>query len=114
MTTVKYRLPDKPNKTVAAFILCATGESNLLFVPSFDGKRLDSIIVAHNDTDTRVFEDMDANWFNVESEDMAEIGTNLQIRAKTGARGGGRTHNLRLRRPTLYPIELLARTLTPN
>src|ERR1041385_9066952 len=29
---------------------------------------------------------------------------------KTGARGGGRTHNLRLRRPTLYPIELLART----
>ena len=27
-----------------------------------------------------------------------------------GARGGGRTHNLRLRRPTLYPIELLARS----
>src|SRR4051812_17959188 len=26
----------------------------------------------------------------------------------SGARGGGRTHNLRLRRPTLYPIELLA------
>jgi hypothetical protein len=25
-----------------------------------------------------------------------------------GARGGGRTHNLRLRRPSLYPIELLA------
>ena len=28
--------------------------------------------------------------------------------AKTGARGEGRTLNLRLRRPTLYPIELLA------
>ena len=27
---------------------------------------------------------------------------------KAGTRGGGRTHNLRLRRPTLYPIELLA------
>ena len=27
---------------------------------------------------------------------------------ETGARGGGRTHNLRLRRPTLYPIELRA------
>ncbi len=25
---------------------------------------------------------------------------------EAGARGGGRTHNLRLRRPTLYPIEL--------
>ena len=29
-------------------------------------------------------------------------------KAQDGARGGGRTHNLRLRRPTLYPIELLA------
>ena len=28
-----------------------------------------------------------------------------------GARGGGRTHNLRLRRPTLYPIELRAQPL---
>ncbi len=27
---------------------------------------------------------------------------------QTGAHGGGRTHNLRLRRPTLYPIELRA------
>jgi hypothetical protein len=27
----------------------------------------------------------------------------------SGARGGSRTHNLRLRRPTLYPIELRAR-----
>ncbi len=27
---------------------------------------------------------------------------------EAGTRGGGRTHNLRLRRPTLYPIELLA------
>jgi hypothetical protein len=29
-------------------------------------------------------------------------------RWRNGARGGGRTHNLRLRRPTLYPIELRA------
>ena len=28
---------------------------------------------------------------------------------KAGAPGGDRTHNLRLRRPTLYPIELQAR-----
>ena len=27
---------------------------------------------------------------------------------KNGARGGGRTHNLQLRRLTLYPIELRA------
>ena len=32
------------------------------------------------------------------------------LRVKAGTRGGGRTHNLRLRRPTLYPIELLAHT----
>ena len=30
------------------------------------------------------------------------------LRAKAGTRGEGRTLNLRLRRPTLYPIELLA------
>lgn len=81
MKTVKYRLPDKPTKTVPAFILCATGESTLLFVPSFDGERPDSIVVAHDDTGTGVFEDMDANWFNVESKDMAEIGNNLGILA---------------------------------
>ena len=28
---------------------------------------------------------------------------------KSGAPGGGRTHNLRLRRPTLYPVELRVR-----
>ena len=28
-----------------------------------------------------------------------------------GGRGGNRTHNIRLRRPVLYPIELLAQTL---
>jgi hypothetical protein len=81
MKTVKYRLPDKPTKTVPAFILCATGESTLLFVPSFNGERPDSIVVAHDDTGTGVFEDMDANWFNVESKDMAEIGTNLGMLA---------------------------------
>lgn len=30
---------------------------------------------------------------------------------KAGGRGGNRTHNPRLRRPVLYPIELLARAL---
>ena len=82
MKSVKYRLPDKPTRTVPAFVLCATGESTLLFVPSFDGERPDSIVVAHDDTGTGVFEDMDANWFNVESKDMAEIGTNLGMLAR--------------------------------
>ena len=82
MKTVKYRLPDKPTKTVPAFILCATGESTLLFVPSFDGERTDSIVVAHDDTGTGVYEDAEANWFNVESKDMAEIGTNLGMLAR--------------------------------
>ena len=31
-----------------------------------------------------------------------------ETEVEAGARGGGRTHNLRLRRPTLYPIELPA------
>jgi hypothetical protein len=81
MKTVKYRLPNKPKKTVDAFILCATGEAHLLFVPSFDGDRQDSIIIAHDDDLDGVFEDMDANWFNVESKDMADIGNNLRMLA---------------------------------
>ncbi len=81
MKTVKYKLPETPAKTVAAFILCATGEANLLFVPSFDGERQDSIVIAHDDDMDGVFEDMDANWFNVSSGDMATIGKNLTILA---------------------------------
>ncbi len=82
MKTVKYRLPDKPKTTVPAFILCVTGESTLLFVPSFDGERPDSIVVAHDDDLNGIFDDADANWFNVESKDMAEIGNNLQLLAR--------------------------------
>ena len=42
------------------------------------------------------------------------IGGILQLRAKTGARGGDRTHNLQLRRLTLYPIELHAQGKPQN
>lgn len=79
---MNYRLPDKPKKTVPAFILCTTGEATLLLVPSFDGEAPDAIVVAHDDDGDGVFEDMDANWFNVASEDMAEIVRNLQLLAR--------------------------------
>jgi hypothetical protein len=82
MKTVKYKLPDKPKKTVTAFILCTTGESNLLFVPSFDGEQPDSIVIAHDDDLDGIFEDTKSNWFNVESKAMAEIGNNLQMLAR--------------------------------
>jgi len=82
MKTVKYRLPDKPKKIVPAFILCATGESNLLFVPSFDGEQPDSIVIGHDDDLDGIFEDTKSNWFNVESKNMAEIGGNLQMLAR--------------------------------
>lgn len=82
MKTVKYKLPDKPKKTVHAFVLCTTGEATLLFVPSFDRERSDAIVLAHDDDRDGIFEDMDANWFNVESKDMAEIGTNLGMLAR--------------------------------
>ena len=82
MKTAKYRLPDKPKRTVPTFILCATGEATLLFVPSFDGERPDAIVVAHDDDMDGVFDDAETNWFNVESKDMAEIGHNLQMLAR--------------------------------
>ena len=81
MKTVKYKLPNKPKKAVDAFILCATGEATMLFIPSFDDDRHDSIVIAHDDDCDGVYEDMDANWFNVDSKDMADIGKNLQMLA---------------------------------
>ena len=81
MKTVKYRLPDKPKKTVPAFILCTTGEGTMLFVPSFDGERPDAIVIGHDDDCDVIFEDTETNWLNVESKDMAEIGKNLQMLA---------------------------------
>lgn len=81
MNTVKYRQPDKPKKTVPAFILCATGEATLLFVPSVDRGRPDSIVVAHDDDLDGVFDDAEANWFNVESSDMLDIAKHLQMLA---------------------------------
>jgi len=81
MNTTKYRLPDKPKKTVPAFILCTTGEATMLFVPSFDDERPDSIVIAHDDDGDGVYEDMENNWFNVSSNNMAEIGKNLTMLA---------------------------------
>jgi hypothetical protein len=79
MQKVNYRLPDKPQKTVAAFVLCTTAEANLLFVPSFDGERPDSLVIAHDDDGDGIFEDMEANWFNTEPKDLREIAANLQL-----------------------------------
>src|SRR5216117_1589236 len=44
-------------------------------------------------------------------EDAAEVISTSENRIFIGTTpGGGRTHNLWLRRPTLYPVELRART----
>jgi hypothetical protein len=45
------------------------------------GERSDSIVIAHDDDLDGIFEDTKSNWFNVESKDMAEIGSNLQMLA---------------------------------
>lgn len=81
MNTVKYRLAVKPKRTVAAFVLCATGEATLLLVPSFGRQRPDTIVLAHDDDGDGVYEDMEANWLNVESGDMLEIAKHLQMLA---------------------------------
>jgi hypothetical protein len=53
----------------------------MLFIPSFGDERPDSIVIAHDDDGDGIYEDMDANWFNVESKHMAEIGKNLTMLA---------------------------------
>ena len=54
------------------------GGRKITLAPAFDGERPDSIVVAHDDTGTGVYEDAEANWFNVESKDMLEIGDHLK------------------------------------
>ena len=78
MKRTNYRLPDT-GKTAPAFILSTTGEATLLFVPSFDRERPDLIVIAHDDDGDGIFEDTEMNWFNVESKDMQEIASNLQL-----------------------------------
>lgn len=77
MKRVFYRQPDSGNP-VLAFVLCATGESTLLFVPSCEGERPDSLVIAHDDDLDGVYEDAGMNWFNVEPEDLSQIVTNLK------------------------------------
>jgi hypothetical protein len=81
LNRVNYRLPDT-GKTVPAFVVFQTGESTLLFVPCFNKKRPDALVLAHDDDLDGVYEDMEANWINVESNDLATIGQNLMVLAK--------------------------------
>jgi hypothetical protein len=82
LNRVDYRLPDS-GKTVPAFVVCQTGEATLLFVPDFKSNRPHSIVIAHDDDLDGVFQDSEMNWFNVESDDMAEIGQNLLTLSKS-------------------------------
>jgi hypothetical protein len=79
---VNYRLPDT-GRTVPAFVVCQTGEATLLFVPASNDERPDSLVIGHDDNLDGVYEDMESNWFNVESEDMAVISQNLLALAKS-------------------------------
>ena len=83
MKQVSYRFPDT-DETVPAFVLCATGESTLLFVPGSGTERPDSLVIAHDDDLDGVYEDTEMNWFNVEEADVVEISQNLANMAKKG------------------------------
>ena len=83
MKQVNYRLPDT-GQTVLASVLCATGESTLLFVPGSGTERPDSLVIAHDDDLDGVYEDTEMNWFNVEESDVVEISMNLAKVAKKG------------------------------
>jgi hypothetical protein len=78
---VNYRLPDT-GITVPAFVVCQTGEATLLFVPSFNDERPDSLVIAHDDDLDGIIQDSEMNWFNVESDDLATIGQNLLALSK--------------------------------
>jgi len=81
LSRVNYRLPDT-GKTVPAFVVCRTGESTLLFIPCFNRKRPDSLVIGHDDDLDGVYEDTEMNWLNVESDDLVTIGQALMTLSK--------------------------------
>jgi CheY-like chemotaxis protein len=77
MKKVLYCRPDS-QKTVPAFVLCENGELTLLFVAPSSDIRPDFILMAHDDDGNGIYEDAEANWFNVSSKQTLEIATNLK------------------------------------
>ena len=77
MKKVHYRRPDT-HKTVPAFVLCDNGELTLLFVPRSAEGRPDFILMAQDEDGDGVYEDAEANWFNVSSGQAQEVATNLK------------------------------------
>ncbi len=71
MKRVFCRRPDS-GEPVLALVLCATGQATLLFVPSFEGERPDSLVIAHDDDLDGTYQDTEMNWFNVEPEDLSQ------------------------------------------
>jgi len=84
MKKVLYRRPDT-RKAVSAFVLCDNGELTLLLVPSSAELRPDFILMAQDDDGDGIYEDAEANWFNVSAQQAREIAANLKaIGSKAG------------------------------
>lgn len=77
MKKVICRRPDS-QKTVSAFVLCDNGELSLLFVPRSLEFQPDFILMAQDGDGDGVYEDAEANWFNLSREQALEIAANLK------------------------------------
>ena len=77
MKKVLYRRPDT-HKSVSAITVCDNGELALLYVPAFDRFRTDFILLAQDDDNDGVYEDAEANWFQVTSKQTLEMAEDLK------------------------------------
>ena len=77
MKKVIYRRPDG-HKTVSAFVLCNNGELTLLFVPRSSDIHPDFILMVQDEDDDGIYDDAEANWFNVSAAQALEIAANLK------------------------------------
>ena len=74
---VPFRLPGT-KRLVWAVVLCEREGLSLLFVQKPDDKRSHALTIATENVTERVFEEVNANRFQIEHGDMAEIGKKLQ------------------------------------
>ena len=79
---VSFRLPGT-DRTVWANVLCESEGLALLLVPRPDRNQPHSIVLAQENVTERVFESLSTHRFDLESEDMVELGQKLRLLGKS-------------------------------
>jgi hypothetical protein len=80
---VPYRLSRNRNRIVWSMVLSEREGVALLYVPKPDEDRSHMLVIATENVQERIFEDVGANHFQLATEDLTGIGVKLQALAES-------------------------------